>query len=136
MFVIPGAPQGKGRPRFNSKTKQTYTPDKTRIYEDHVRWCFRTSKDFYKLEGPIKATITAYFKIPKSASKKTKEAMLNGEILPVTKPDGDNIVKIVLDSLNEIAYHDDSSVVELHFFKYYGEEPRVEVALERVDYND
>lgn len=42
-----------------------------------------------------------------------KTAMLSGELLPTKKPDIDNIVKAVLDALNEVAYRDDTQVVEL-----------------------
>ena len=45
------------------------------------------------------------------------------------KSDLDNIVKAVADALNEIAYHDDSSICELHAAKYYSDQPRVEVKL-------
>ena len=37
--------------------------------------------------------------------------MLNGELLPAKKPDIDNIVKAVLDALNEVAYRDDTQAV-------------------------
>ena len=43
--------------------------------------------------------------------------MLNGELLPAKKPDIDNIVKAVLDALNEVAYRDDTQVVELQVRK-------------------
>lgn len=134
MFVVPGDPRGKERPRFNYLTKTTYTPEKTKQYEDAVRYAFRTSKDFYKIEGPIKAYITAYYKIPKKTSKKTKEAMINKEILPTCKPDADNVLKSILDALNKVAYEDDSQVVEIHFNKFYSEDPRVEISLERCNY--
>lgn len=37
-FTIPGEPQGKGRPKFARRGNfvQTYTPKKTRTYEDIV----------------------------------------------------------------------------------------------------
>ena len=59
--------------------------------------------------------------------------MLNNEINVTKKPDCDNIAKIILDSLNKIAYHDDSQVVDLHVNKRYAEMPYVYVELY---YND
>lgn len=47
---------------------------------------------FYPLERnlPLEINILALFPIPKYASKKTKELMINGYIFPTKKPDGDN----------------------------------------------
>ena len=63
------------------------------------------------LEGEIELVVRAYKKEPKSVSKKKREAMLKGEIRPTKKPDWDNVGKIVADSLNNIAYDDDSQIV-------------------------
>ena len=49
------------------------------------------------------------------------------------KPDCDNVVKIVLDSLNKIAYDDDKQVVELTVLKRwtFGNE-RIEFEMEEI----
>ena len=126
-FIIPGKPFGKQRPRHGKGI--TYTPEETVNYENWVKHCFLDSK-CQKLEGEIRAIITAYYLIPKSASKKKKEKMLNNDIRPTKKPDSDNIAKSVLDSLNNIAFDDDSQIVSLQVEKYYSDEPRVEVFME------
>lgn len=50
MFTVHGKPQGKGRPRVTSHG--TYTPEKTKQYEELVRWCWRadSGKSIYILE--------------------------------------------------------------------------------------
>lgn len=65
------------------------------------------------MEGAIAANIVAVYKMPESASKKRRELMASGIMKPCKKPDADNVAKIVLDSLNGIAYKDDSQVVYL-----------------------
>lgn len=80
-------------------------------------------------ETQLGVEITAYYEIPKSASKKKAAQMLAGSIRPTKKPDFDNIGKIICDSLNTIAYHDDSAIVEAQVHKFYDETPRVEVIL-------
>lgn len=135
MFIVPGEPRGKERPRFNYLTKTVYTPDKTKQYEDLIRQAYIAAKEEQNLDGPLKVTIVAYYKIPKNTSKKTKEAMLRKEILPCKKPDADNIIKC-LDALNKVAFDDDCQLVEVNFIKFYGEDPRLEITLERYKYND
>jgi Holliday junction resolvase RusA-like endonuclease len=131
-FVIPGEPKAKQRPRVGKWG--AYTPKMTVQYENWVKQCYVEQANLNFI-GEITATITAYFGIPKSTSKKKKEQMLLNKIKCTKKPDTDNIAKIVLDSLNGIAYKDDSQIVELHVFKKYSEEPRVEVELEGFVYS-
>ena len=65
---------------------------------------------------PLRATVTAFFTVPKSTSKK-KAAALDGT--PHTKrPDADNLAKAILDALNVHAYNDDSAVSSLTVRKY------------------
>ena len=46
---------------------------------------------------------------------------------PVKKPDFDHIEKIIADSLNGVAYRDDTQIVDAIVRKFYSEVPRVEV---------
>ena len=71
----------------------------------------------------------AYFKIPASASKAAKARMLEDRLRPTKKPDVDNIIKIVLDALNNTAWHDDAQVTDVICEKHYGIIPRVEVTV-------
>ena len=131
-FTIIGKPCGKGRPRFSTAGgyARSYTPAKTVEYENLVKMEWERS-GAKKLEGVISAVIYAYFPIPKSVSKK-KRAALNGTAY-TKKPDCDNIVKIILDALNGIAYDDDSQVASLRVKKLYdAEETKVVVELAEV----
>ena len=137
-FIVPGEPKGKQRPRtvknrYTGRTT-TYTPEQTVIYENLVAVSYRQQCGRCMLEGPISAKITAYFQIPKSTSKKNREKMIEGTIPHTKKIDADNLAKAILDSLNQIAYHDDAQVSKLEVVKLYGEEPRVEVELAEMDF--
>lgn len=129
-----GIPQGKGRPRFSraGTRVRAYTPEKTVAYESLVKQSYEKSCRGILLSGPIKATITAYFPVPKRTSKKIGVRMIDKEIKHTKKPDVDNIIKSVLDSLNGIAYDDDKQVFEIHAVKYYGLVPRVHVVLKEI----
>lgn len=129
-FTVFGEPKGKARPRF-LRSGRAYTPRDTAEYEDYVRTCYKQAAGQMCLgdEAMIELSITAYFAIPKSTGKKKRAQMLSGEVLPAKKPDADNIAKIIADSLNKIAYHDDKQIVSLHVRKRYSDSPRVEVEL-------
>jgi Holliday junction resolvase RusA-like endonuclease len=147
-FTIPGPPRGKQRARTvrNRHTGRvmSFTPDETTKYEDLVRWSFvdatRRGPDLSfdhdnrkriddPHDGPIEMEITAVYPIPASWSERRKGSALSGAIRPTVKPDLDNIVKIVADALNGLAYTDDSRVVEVIVRKRYGSNPRCEVKL-------
>lgn len=127
-IVIPGEPKGKGRPRLGKGF--TYTPKDTVNYENLVKVCYMDQAKNLKLDGELKATIIAYYSIPKSTSKKKRVEMVEERIRPTKKPDLDNVAKIVLDSLNKVAFDDDSQIVKLEIEKFYSENPRVELQLE------
>lgn len=132
-IVIPGEPRGKGRPRF-TRSGHTYTPTETAEYEDMVRAIYMQQYGRQRIsdETPIRMVISAFYKIPKSASKKKRSQMIEYKIRPTKKPDLDNIIKIVSDALNGIAYKDDTSIVEIKCCKSYSEEPKVIVKIEEV----
>ena len=58
--------------------------------------------------------------------------MYRNVIRPTKKPDVDNVAKSILDSLNGMAYKDDSQVVECIVRKWYADEPKVKVKLMEV----
>lgn len=113
-FVILGEPCGKGRPRFSTKTGRTYTPQKTQNYENLVKmqYALDFGADRFSDKAMLDMSIMAYYGIPKSASKKKQEDMRLGIVRPTKKPDMDNVVKIIADSLNGVAYHDDTQIVD------------------------
>ena len=41
-----------------------------------------------------------------------------------------------MDALNEVAFHDDSQIVELTSEKFYSENPRIELELREIKYDE
>jgi len=129
-LIVEGEPTGKGRPRVTRNG--TYTPQKTKDYQNLVRWCYNLGNTKKLLTGAIECEIKAYYYIPKNTSKKKRKEMIEGTIRPTKKPDCDNVAKAILDALNGLAYKDDSQVARLVVEKYYGELPRVEVVIKEL----
>lgn len=124
MVTVIGKIKGKERPRFVNG--HTYTPNATKAYEKLIRdnYIKQCNK---KHSGAVKVEIMAYYKIPKSYTKKRVKNILAGIEKATKKPDSDNIIKIVLDSLNKTAYEDDKQVVKVSLEKLYtAEDERIE----------
>lgn len=132
-FTVPGEPIGKGRPRFSKQGNfvRTYTPEKTASYENLVKLEYerQCEKEPFPKDIPLFMKVDAFYSVPKSASRKKRAAMLGAKLRPNKKPDADNILKIIADSLNGIAYYDDSQIVSCEIHKYYGEIPQVNVTI-------
>ena len=130
-FEVPGKVIGKGRPRLNSYTGIVYTATKTKDYESLVEQYFLLKYPRFKtLEGRIKVSIIAYFSIAKATKKSDINEMLDNNISPTKKPDIDNIVKAVLDSMNKFAFKDDNQITKLEVEKKYALEDKIYIKIE------
>lgn len=108
---------GKQRPRANFRTGIIYTPSNTKKYERLIK-----SKVKQKVDGAIAIDLECHFKMPKWSNKKRKE-MIGKPTLKT--PDVDNIVKIYLDALNQVAYDDDKQVYQISATKVWDTEEYV-----------
>lgn len=130
-FEVPGKITGKARPRVNTETGRAYTPTNTKDYEILVKQYFKIKYPRYEmLQGRVKVKIIAYFLIPKSTSQKQQKLMIENELSPTKKPDIDNIIKIVLDALNKMAFKDDSQITKIDIEKKYSLEEKVYIKIE------
>lgn len=133
-FVVPGEPKGKGRPRVENRHGKSIarTPEDTVVYENLVKTVYyqQCQRAQFPKGTPLEVRVMAYYSIPQSESKKRQAMMESHQIRPMKKPDVDNVVKIILDSLNKIAYHDDAQVVDCMFRKFYSYQPRVVVTIQ------
>lgn len=139
-FTYYGEIKGKGRPRFRNTGKfiQTYTDSKTRDYEMSLKEAYlqANQESYMNPETPLELTLVVYQEIPKSTSKKKAKEMLDGYIRPTKKPDADNIIKSVLDSLNKVAFYDDTQFIAIHVWKYYDIKPCLKVRIEEFKKED
>lgn len=141
-FTVMGNPQGKGRPRFKARYDpitqkafgKAHTPDNTVIYENLVKteYAIQTTNFRFPDDAMLDMRILAFYSIPKSTSKKKRNMMLDGIIRPTKKPDQDNVIKVIADSLNQLAYRDDTQIVDCQCRKFYSEEPRVVVIIKQI----
>lgn len=122
-FNVFGKPRGKQRPRLCSVGGRNivYTPKQTIEYEKLIKASYiASSKVFFERNIPIEINILAYFFHKSSIEFATK------------KPDADNIIKIVLDALNKVAFYDDAQVSKICFEKRYSKMPRLEITIQNL----
>lgn len=105
-------PVPKGRPRLG-KFGNVYTPKQTKAFERLIRkraaYCFNEP-----LEGPVRLIVEFHL----GPQKSMKKAIIGKP--HVSRPDLDNLVKSVKDSLNGVWFKDDSQVFDMRAIKLYG----------------
>lgn len=132
ILTIPGKPMGKQRARAVSMGKFTkvYTPKETVNYETLIKELFIiTYPHHVPIDGPVTMQINVYYPIPKTTSQKKRQAIRLNELRPTVKPDIDNVIKIICDALNGLAYVDDNRIITIQADKYYCDQPRVEIKI-------
>ena len=87
---------------------------------DYTNWknglkLLAKSKIKKQIEGEVYLQIEFFYEIPKSWTKKKKESAK----WHTSKPDIDNLIKSVMDSLSGIAFKDDGQVVMIQARKQY-----------------
>ncbi len=127
VFEVPGEVRGKGRPRF-TKYGHTYTDKKTVDYEKAIKNAYLRLSSYVSLKS-IRISIYVCFAPNRSDTKKNRAIKLSNKKAPRKKPDIDNVIKVVLDSLNKTAYQDDTQVNEVHVERHFAEEEKLIICL-------
>jgi Holliday junction resolvase RusA-like endonuclease len=132
-FIVPGTPTAKGRAqpdRFGNMR----TPEKTikaeRQVEELAEKAMRKREPLF---GAIRISLTFVFDVPAGWNRAQRADALSGLMPHISKPDIDNIEKMVLDGMNGVVYYDDSQVAEVYKRKRYGSGNRIEVLVDTID---
>ncbi|MDB5593734.1 MAG: endodeoxyribonuclease RusA [Hyphomicrobiales bacterium] len=127
-FSIPGEPiafarsGGRGTVRF--------TPKRQRDHMALIQLAAHRAMDGQApMAGALRMSIRATYIVPKGWSRKrSAEAKWR-----TSRPDVDNIAKLIADAINAIVYEDDAQVAALHVEKRYGPLPGIVVTVEPLD---
>ncbi|SEJ46458.1 Holliday junction resolvase RusA (prophage-encoded endonuclease) [Pseudomonas linyingensis] len=132
VFTVPGEPQGKGRPRIGrvGSHARMFTPAKTVAYEGLVALAAQEAMQGRDMiTGPVLIELHILHGVPQSMSKKRKVQALAGELLPMKKPDTDNVLKAICDGCNGVVWKDDVQATDGVFRRRYSETPGVRVRI-------
>jgi len=142
-LTILGAPLGKGRPRLARQTGRIYTPALTREWEGAARaeLASQLPPAWSPLDEPCAVYLTALFGRPArmicshtSGRCRCEERYPQDRRLPyASRPDGDNVEKLVWDTLQQAGVMRDDALVTDHGARHryvaVSEAPRVEVVV-------
>lgn len=123
IFEIHGIPVAQKQTRFSCINNKPRTWDPSSKEKEIIQWQVKPLAPSEPLKGPIEMILTFLLPIPKSASKALRKAMINRVVLPIKKPDIDNLAYLVTNALKKIVYEDDSQIVAQKIFKFYSEKP-------------
>lgn len=105
-FEVPGKPVAWARPR-KSKHGGYYTAPAAAAQKEAIQWAAK-SLGIRPLLGPVTLTVKAFWEWPQSKWRVIKPLVGAPR---TSRPDADNVLKLVMDALEGIAYHDDAQVV-------------------------
>lgn len=129
-FTLYLEPMAQSRPRFARRGRGVvaYEKKEMKIWRAEcsklIKEVFGTEK---LIEGPLKIDTTFYIHPPKyiSSKKKLRGKLEAEEIFCSKKPDIDNYLKALLDSMTGIVFKDDGQVVECRARKLYSMKPKI-----------
>lgn len=101
-FTVEGEPESKSRVRFDARNRRTYTPDRTVAAERAMAWRFREAARGYKPDGSKSYGVVGLFF---AATRQRRDV--------------DNMLKLICDALNGLAWVDDNQVLEVAGRKSY-----------------
>lgn len=110
-IVIPGPATAWARPRVNNGV--FFTAKKQRDAKIDLQWLFQ--KQWGRPPIQKESAVEIYVEFRFKARRKADVSRYKP-----TKPDADNLVKLLLDAGNRILWHDDAQVSNLHVVKVYG----------------
>ena len=122
-LLIPGPPVAQPRPRLAKRGKfvSAYVPQTHPVHEyrNKIAEAAKATGKFF--DGPVNIHFEFVFDRPRSHW--TKKGLRKGAPVFPARSDADNIMKAVMDALNDVIYKDDNQVVSGSFNRYYSKDP-------------
>lgn len=135
-FELLGPPVAKARPRARMVFPRSkppfvhfYQAGESEQYEQALGYVARAAmRSRAPTDRPVALLMHCFIAVPPSWRPRLRSDALAGALLPASKPDADNFLKIV-DGLNGVVWIDDAQVVDARVIKRYSARPalRIEV---------
>lgn len=127
-FTVPGNPAAWARAEGGVTCKR-FTPTKQRREAQGIKSiALAAMRGRALFDGPVEVEILAAYEWPKSWSAKKRNRPAAG--WKISRPDLDNVVKLVADSLNGIVWTDDAVMARVSASKGYSSTAGLHVKVE------
>jgi Holliday junction resolvase RusA-like endonuclease len=128
-FHVPTTPIPWARARTRGSVH--FTPKKQRAERDNVQLHARRAMgNKPPMNGPLRLAARFVYPYPKSWSEKRRR--LPESRWKTSKPDSDNLLKLLKDALNGVVYIDDAQVTHTECLKLHGNMPGTFVSIEQL----
>ena len=125
LIQVEPCPKGRPRTSWHNGKVHTYNPDKTRLAQEYIVDLLQKYQgQGFGVHVPVKLTCVFY---------RTKSIWLpKRETLPCRKPDLDNFLKLLSDSMNHILVADDAQITTINMAKRWTDKeyPYITIKLE------
>lgn len=135
-FFVEGHPVPQARPRFSIIHGFARVRDEEKS-KDFKQWIYKCAWNAFKaggevmLKGALTMELTIYRAFPSSWSRIKGERAMKGQIMPDTKPDLDNYIKIALDGIGmrnypKVIFENDAQIVQIIATKRFVRQTMIE----------
>lgn len=131
-LVILGSPKSQGRPRARNAGKfvQIYDDPKSRKAKQGIIEIIQAKAPTKPLDCPLQLDLNFYLSRPKGhyrTGRNSGNLKSSAPLLHISRPDIDNLLKLVMDAMTGVFWRDDSLVCKGTTIKQYSERPRTEI---------
>lgn len=123
-FTVPGKPVAWQRAGF-AGGQGFYTKPETRAYQKVIK---QIAALHWRSTPPVADNAIVLTVTIRRAKPKRKPL----PIVPITRPDIDNVAKTISDALNGLIYHDDGQIADLRVRKIWSTDDGVDVTVDAV----
>jgi len=134
-LMVLGEPKSQARHRHFTKGKFSGSYDPSGDKKKTFASILQENAPVQLISAPISLDVTFYMGRPKNHYKTGANSEMLKDSAPEYhsgRPDLDNLVKFVQDSLNTIYYKDDALISQITAKKIYSESPRTEITITKL----
>jgi len=134
-LTVLGEPTAQKRHRHVSKGGFTRSYDPSAADKGDFLSIVQNNAPEKPFDCPLRVDVTFFFSRPKSHFKSGKNSHILKDNAPVwhtSRPDRDNLDKLVMDSMSKVFWRDDSLVCAGEIQKLYSDNPRTEITIRQL----
>ncbi|HOL32595.1 MAG TPA: RusA family crossover junction endodeoxyribonuclease [Anaerohalosphaeraceae bacterium] len=136
-ITVLGDPKAQGRPRAAKRGKfiQVYNDPQSRKAKDNLRAVIQSKAPAKPFDCPLQVDLGFYMPRPKGhygTGKNANRLKPTAPLLHTSKPDIDNLRKLVMDAMTGVFWRDDALVCKGTTVKEYSDRPRTEIRVKKL----